>query len=190
VSTADREFYPIKTIKRGTVLVARNVAGPPPLGWGVSFSEIKQTLNKHEQSEEVAFDDVKVRLYLRHLTSDGGVDCYALVPVRAGRSQVADVAARIYPDLCDDLDQRSPLDVLKQFVERFGVEFTIGGQTGTLFCRQTIEIDRRHADRAIVLPTDRNTSLWYFGARRDDRLAIALAACVDVTAYTQWLAGR
>jgi hypothetical protein len=188
--SAQPEYYPVKTAKQGNIYVARNVAGPPPYGWGVTFSEIKQSLNKFNQAERITHEGASVRLFWRQLTPTGGPACNALVFVAARRESVVDVALRIYPDLCDDVESKKPLEIVRQFAERFGLEIQIGSKKARLFQRETIRLGPGQQSQPISVPGDRRGSLCFFGNRTEISCSVALAFCVDVAAYAEWLEGR
>ena len=185
MANAEKEYYPIKTAKQKRVFVVRNVAAPPPYGFGVAFSEIKQTLNKFERSEEIVQGPVRVRLYFRHLTSTGGPDCYILLFVSAGRQQVADVALRIYPDLCPNLEEKTPVEIAEAFAEQFGVEFRVGAKTAKFFHRETIPLDADSLDRPVSAAPDQPSSLCLFGRPDGEKYPIALGLCVNTGAYAE-----
>lgn len=74
----------------------------------------------------------KISIFLKEIhTAKPGNDHWLLVQThRQGLVQQAQSAWRIFPDVVDLADAEKPIDVLKAFVEVFGLELNLGGITG------------------------------------------------------------
>ena len=182
------EYYPVKTVKHGNVYVARNVAGPPPYGWGTSFGEIKQAINKHDGTQQIAHDGQSLRIFKKLLTSTGAPSCHALVFMLSRRRLVVDVALRIYPDFCPEIEDCSPLKAAQDFAERFGREFQVGEKSAKFFMRETIPVPR---DTEVVsMPPGGASALCFHAQAADRSCSVVLGFCIDVPSYVKALAGR
>jgi hypothetical protein len=126
----------------------------------------------------------KISIFLKRINSSRpGNDHWLLVQThREGLNQVAQSAWRIFPDVVDLAEAAKPLDLLKRFVDVFGVEINIAGVTG----KYIESIPARKAERVEVTFPNMDASFVSFSHTDTDDpniVQVGAAYCIDTGKY-------
>jgi hypothetical protein len=138
------------------------------------------------------WEDLKATIYVKSSTSYTDVVC--LHDDGKEKENMVIFAFRVFPDLCDaPLAEMSPVDIVKRFADRFGVTISVGGQSAKFFWEQeiprpTILLPGEAENTIFRLDSPKKTSLANgFLFRIDPSLVhIAMAFCIDTSAYLEW----
>jgi hypothetical protein len=127
----------------------------------------------------------KLSIFLKLIRSArAGSDHWLLVQAqRDGLVQIAQSAWRIFPDVVELSDAKQPIDVLRAFVNVFGIEVNLGGITGKFI--ESIPVHRRekgvnfhHEMRAPFY-----NSASYNKTDDPDVVQVGAAYCIDIVKY-------
>lgn len=162
-------------------------------GFGMSSFRVLEACRKPTQIERVQKGDVLASLLVAN--NPGFSDVVGLGTF--GSRNMAGFAFRVFDDLCETpLADMSPLDIVKAFADRFGLEMSVGRSCGKFILEANFDIPRilrprtpeghvisieDHADHFIV------GSIFKLVPPKVD---IALAFCIDTDKYGEWLAGH
>ena len=99
----------------------------------------------------------------------------------------------MFPDLCETpLKDLAPLDVLRAFVRRFGLDITIGDKTDKLFLMETVPLIA--PVKRIKLLTIANPEVHSYVTTSLAKIdpptrtaAVALAISIDTDEYAGWV---
>ncbi len=103
-------------------------------------------------------------------------------------------AFRIYPSLIQRIDEVPPLEILKDFVENFGLPLNIGDQVKKFFVKEEIFMNNYRGGEIVkILDTNCSDFLSNFLIRIKDAnergaiAEVALAYCINVKEYKSYL---
>lgn len=184
-----------KRTRLANMVVSREIHLPPPLGLGFEpSSRILQACRTPTDTHQINWLDLDVRIYSR--ASGDHVDV-------VGVGESSDpwrtmFAFQVFSDLCkDSLDELTPLQIVEQMADRFGLTMSVGGKTGKFFLREELPI-----------PTNIGTQISRVGLFHIDNsedhpcflvsavnagastIRVAMAFCIDITKYGEWITSR
>ncbi len=170
------------------IKVSEQITGECPPNCGFPLQRVWQVIEKHDQVHEIHMDELVIRLLSRH-SSYYGVD---LVGLETKPQELAIFAFRIYPDLCEEaISDMAPLDLLRRFVDRFGLIVRVGNRENKFHLQQVIPIENPQSGTQLlsVANPENHTHIVqsFIKASRDGRsVEAAIAFCIDTTAYAAW----
>jgi hypothetical protein len=147
-----------------------------------------------EQSQE--FDDLTLAFYTkRHKRI--GTEVYLLVYTQKNKEQESAYHAFwIYPDLFSGISVSEPFILLQQLALRFGFPIRVGNLLNKFIFRETMTLrGPLNAERIVEVlhPEDSKSMQSLFIKIVEEgasyHVNCALAFCIDLISYTQWLTG-
>ena len=134
-------------------------------------------------------------LFMKRAGGKGHEPNWLLVQcVRHGIDQVTQAAWRIFPTDVDLSTAQQPLDVLKAFVEKFGVEIAVEGHLGK-FIDQT-QVRKLASEETVTFnlashQKERDHSYFWSTSHRQTKdptiVNVGISYCIDMTVYRQAL---
>jgi hypothetical protein len=100
----------------------------------------------------------------------------------------------VYPDLCENLEELAPLDVLKELAGKFGVPFKIGGRKDSFILQETLPLPRQSGQSLIEIDTTGlekgeyvSHATFKFEASPEPVAKIACCFVLNMSAYARWV---
>ncbi len=157
---------------------------------GVRREQAIDAVETRDEVHHLSLHTIRVSLYLKR--TDTAPPSWVLAQVIPTLRYV-EVAWRIYDDMCPGIEEMTPLGVLSAFTDRFGADFLCGeDQTPTrLITVRVVPLSSQAPAEAIRIMGKRPTKwLKVVHAKRDpsaNKLHVAVAYALDVSAYSDWL---
>jgi hypothetical protein len=161
---------------------------PDPEIFGFPAAAIHPVGEDPDHTGEVWADGLVMVLYQR--TTEFATDIVAVSEPEDEPPQVMS-AIRIFSDFSrQSLTDVPPLDNLRAFAEKFGMEMIIAGSKKRFFLREKLLIKNTIEPASmiqIVEPGDHHFFISGSIKKAGTSLDIAMAFCLDCTRYQQWL---
>lgn len=170
------------------IKVSEQITGECPPNCGFPLQRVWQVIEKHDQVHEIRMGELVVRLLSRY-SPYYGVD---LVGLETKPQELVLFAFRIYPDLCEEsLSDLAPLDLLRRFVDRFGLVVRVGDRESKFHLQQVIPVENPQSDTQLLgaaNPENHAFMMQSFVKPSLDGRSVdtAIAFCIDTTAYAAW----
>ncbi|MBN1138385.1 MAG: hypothetical protein JXM73_17485 [Anaerolineae bacterium] len=151
-----------------------------------------KTANFPDKTDTVWQGDLALRIHSKRVEPNQPLYLIAIEQEQHGERQL-NMVLKVFPDLCDDLENKSPLEVLRNIASRFGVVVRIGRKQEKFFLSESVpaigpgdvEILEEATERA------RRNRIPQIYCRMDEgppQMAnCALGFCLDVPKYKAWL---
>lgn len=130
----------------------------------------------------------KISIFLKKVTAaKQGNDHWLLVQtLRDGLKQIAQSAWRVFPDVVELSKAEKPIDVLKAFVDAFGVEISLAGITGK-FIESIPAKKGEHTTMAFSVTRPFFTSMSTTDTTDPNIVQVGAAYCIDTVKYGEFL---
>ncbi len=172
--------------------------------YGIKKKLIEEAIHKPDDFEHLLTEDAKeqdvISLFMKRMLPSGREPHWLLVQThRQGIVQVAQSAWRVYPTDVDLSHAEKPLDVLKAFVETFGLGITLGNRHTKFIESEPFVGAGIHAQKLIHEIAQRNAQfphLKFFASAShvrtvtSDKFNVGVAYCIDLTKYEATLRQR
>lgn len=156
-------------------------------------SHVEQAINDPDKTEELNYEGLQLRFFLRRV-DEATPSYYLLVETKEdedGDKLVVYAAYKIAFDLHPALDRLSPLQVLGEFLERFGLKVRIGTYEGNMIMKMAIPIEPEKKDQFEFAHSGfmGSGSAWVKVEQEDGQWVAksALAYTVNYGDYLEWL---
>lgn len=145
-----------------------------------------------DRTEVIERDRLTLRVHLKRI--DAGQPPYHLIVVEQIQQgeRRGNYALKAYPDLCEDFESKSPLEIIQAIADRFGVNIKIGQRRGKFIFEERIPV--KGLTNIVSAEADKRSRHKFtlqLYCRIDEgppKMAdCALGFCLDVTKYTAWL---
>ena len=158
------------------------------------LARAQAVFEKSDQQHTLVHEDFTIQICFRH--RDDASDLVAVqLASRHNRGNLVLRKLRLLPDLAaGGFAHLPPLEILKTFVERFGVEIGVGDWSGK-FLLQTVVRLTNLADCSEILRLPKNVPTFaqcFFKGRTDadgkpESISVGLAFAIDLSAYLNWI---
>lgn len=167
--------------------VPEYITGKRPPHFGFPADRLKEVYQKPDKSEMVKWDDLEIRLFLKHERKFTDILAIQWSPQPRGVA----FALRALPSLCKaPLALLSPLRLVKKTAEKFGLEATIADKRGKFFLREKVDmLPGANAGQLVQLTNPHNHECLqtFFIKLTPPVVSIGLAFCLDTREYGKWL---
>lgn len=163
----------------------------------ITEAQVQQAITSPDEQETANFDELELRLYVKQIPHGGG-KCYLLVCTRWDSGNLfVDLAFRILPELVDEAKTLSPIILLQQLAQKFGLTIRIGQQLNKFIFRERIPMKSPFEPTKLVeiINPDNHSFMQSIFIKIEQQggeniANCALAYCIDSDSYLSWLAGR
>ena len=160
-------------------------------GFGFPGIRVYETCGFPTERHQINWEGILETIFIRRFTSHADV-------VGVGEnenSRFATFAFTAFDDLIDDgIGRVSPLEIVKQFAEKFGLNMFVGSKEARFFLQEelpipTIVLPGQAEGQFINIenPNNRNHVQAFWLRLEPPKLKIALAFAIDTMAYQQWI---
>ncbi len=160
-----------------------------PRGFGFPANLIQSVILRATQRGEIVFDG-KIIMKLYQRTTVFCTDIIGVSLTDAEGPQV-DIAVRLFSDFSESpTGDCAPLENIKRFADRFGLDQLIAGKQGKFFLCETITLsnpDKPQKLMSVLNPLDHAFIDSNFATVEGATVRIALAFATDTTQYRQWV---
>lgn len=183
-----------KCARLATMRICQSTHSPLPFGFGFSATRILDACQTATDTHQVKWRDLEVFIYTKSYA--GYIDVIG-VGVGADAWYVM-FALQAFSDLCAiPLEELAPLQIVEHIAERFGLTITAGGKSAKFFLEHEFAIPR---DIGAVMAKgglfvienldDHPYTLSNAVARTATTISVAMAFCIDLARYGDWVKNR
>ena len=153
---------------------------------GMRFPEarVRQVLSKPDARGEIAHDEVLMKLLAKH-----EMTWTDIVIIQERPQKQVNFAFRVTHDLLDNPAQKlTPLEILKEFVNRFGLTLRIGTFEGVLLLHEQVPIDPISQSAQLVdidNPDNASYVTSFMLRKKDDIIDVVMAFAINTAAYRE-----
>jgi hypothetical protein len=177
-----------------TVRVPEGIYLPPPQGFGFPAVLVYEVCGNPSSTHEIKWEDLNFSIFSKFST--GYVDVVG-VQEQEGFKTVG-FAFRVFPDFCETpLGELTPLMIVERMADRFGLTMMMGSVRGKFFLEREFPISGIPIPGSLEGPVIRvenpenRAYLGIFSMKfSPPTVRIALAFCLDIMKYWQWLKNR
>ena len=153
-------------------------------------------VKKSDNIEAIKVDGLRLDIHTKYIPI-AKPPMYLLVTVTAEadgkKINRIDFAVKIYPDLCDNFQAKTPLDLIESFANRFGTHIQIGNVRTKFILQQKIPIMGKTHLFTVKNPKKRRIFHQFYVKVESGRPRIANCAmcyCLDRDDYISWLKSK
>jgi hypothetical protein len=166
--------------------------------FGLKKRNIEEAIHQPDDFQHLMNDDAVekdiISLFMKKQLPSGKEPHWLLVQThRRGVAQIAQSAWRVYPSDVNLESAERPLDVLKAFVDVFGLPVQVGPKRGKLIECETLRGDTvPTAEVMFSIPqnTDYLATISQVRSTQPDTLNVGMAYCVNINKYAASLRKR
>jgi len=167
---------------------------PPGLGFGFTASRILHACEKPTNTHLVRFSGHEIFIFTK-----AAHDSTDVVGVAVSKDPwEAMFAFQALPDLCErPLEAVAPLQIVELMAARFGLTMVIGGKSGKFFLMHEFPVPSNigpqvHKGQLFDVENSDNHP-WFLASAVSlgpSTVRVALAFCIDIERYGEWITSR
>ncbi len=155
---------------------------------------IEQVISNPDKQYSTTLGDQQSILYTKYLMDESGNPYYLLVACRVKDNLCdVDLAFVMLSELVNNIDTIEPIDLLRTFVNRFGLDIKIGYTQNKFIHHQTFWVDTTNPTKIVeILNPDNHPFIqvmWFKVDKHGHRgkLDVHMAYCIEKENYLKWI---
>jgi hypothetical protein len=146
-------------------------------------NRIFSVIDKPDQTHEILAAGLKLSLFSKRGEARTDLVCTA----KYEGHFIVPFAFRIYDDLAGDLAQMPPLDAMRAFIGKFGLDVAVGKQIRQLYLSERVPLEGMKIEA--INPANKSIAMSQFFKIGDDGMVdIAMLFCLNTQSYQKRLA--
>lgn len=164
--------------------------------FGIRRLHVEQVLRKPDQTHVIEVQDLQVLYFFSRVDLPTGKHRYLLVEgVNRNGVFSVNLAFKVYSDLIENIEDRTPMEILEALIDRFGVEVTVGNVSRKLIYDELIPLSSTDPTRLFYVTNKPKSGIitsWIKVTEVNGRpyAHCAMVYCLDLDKYLQWISAK
>lgn len=162
--------------------------------FGITARHAIEAIGNRDKVEIIRVDDLTLRISSKHITLTRPPSYLLIIEnVLDEKDSRIDFAVKIYPTLASNIHEKTPLEILEIFANRFGVDIHVGQIVAKFILQQKIPIKDKQ-DIYIAEVDENPSSIQQFYIKLEPGIPLlancAICYCINMNKYLPWLASK